>query len=111
MSNSNIFALEADQDLPSFPPEKLVILDFTASWCGPCQRIGPMLKTLATRLPQILIVKVDVDDCQDVAADFNVDAMPTFVFLKGGKEVKRFSGADYNKLEEITLRLLYTPSE
>jgi thioredoxin 1 len=108
MSTSNFITLESDQEIPVFPPEQLVILNFTASWCGPCKRISPMLQTLATRLPQIAIVKIDVDECPDIAANFEVDAMPTFIFMKNGQQINKFAGADYNKLEEMTLRILYT---
>lgn len=74
---------------------KLVIVDFFATWCGPCQRIAPQLDDFAKEYAsQIVILKVDVDQLNDLAMNrYEVESMPTFVFLKDGKTVDRFSGA------------------
>ncbi|KAG7330418.1 hypothetical protein KOW79_006640 [Hemibagrus wyckioides] len=82
--------------------DKLVVVDFTATWCGPCQMIGPIFKALS-EMPQykdVVFLKVDVDDVQDVASACGIRCMPTFHFYKGGKKVEEFSGANKETLEK-----------
>ncbi|KAE8632684.1 hypothetical protein XENTR_v10001632 [Xenopus tropicalis] len=67
--------------------EKLVVIDFTAKWCGPCQRIAPDFEKLSTEFPDIVLYKVDVDDASDVAQVCGISSMPTFIFFKSGKQV------------------------
>ncbi|CAN4093916.1 unnamed protein product [Withania somnifera] len=77
---------------------KLVVVDFTASWCGPCRFIAPILAEIAKKMPHVIFLKVDVDELKTVAEKWNVEAMPTFVFLKAGKEVDRVVGAKKDDL-------------
>uniref|UniRef100_A0A7S3I681 Thioredoxin n=1 Tax=Favella ehrenbergii TaxID=182087 RepID=A0A7S3I681_9SPIT len=77
---------------------KLVVVDFTATWCGPCQRIAPFFTELATKNPDVEFVKVDVDECDEVAASCGVQSMPTFHFYKDGKMIHSFSGANSDVL-------------
>jgi thioredoxin len=78
---------------------KLVVVDFFATWCGPCNMIAPFYKQLSTKYPEAMFLKVDVDKCPGTAAANNVSAMPTFVFLKSRQEVDRARGADKAQLE------------
>jgi len=79
---------------------KLVALDFTATWCGPCQMIGPVFHDLSDRMDNVVFVKVDVDEIPDTAAKYSVSAMPTFVFIRSGEVVDRLMGANPAALEE-----------
>ncbi|KAK9165416.1 hypothetical protein Scep_000613 [Stephania cephalantha] len=79
---------------------KLVVVDFTASWCGPCRFIAPFLADLAKKLPNVMFLKVDVDELKTVAGDWAVEAMPTFVFLKGGTIVDKVVGAKKEELQQ-----------
>jgi thioredoxin len=92
--------------LASLNPDQLVLLDFTAGWCGPCQRIAPFLKTLSSKFPELIIYKIDVDECPEISVNFGVSAMPTFIFLRNGQICDQFSGANPQKLEESTYQLL-----
>ncbi|KAL2892770.1 Thioredoxin H-type 1 [Bienertia sinuspersici] len=83
---------------------KLVVVDFTASWCGPCRFIAPILADLAKKHPSVLFLKVDVDELKTVAEEFKVDAMPTFVFLKNGEEIDRVVGARKESLIELVVK-------
>ncbi|PIA52830.1 hypothetical protein AQUCO_01000598v1 [Aquilegia coerulea] len=79
--------------------KKLIVVDFTASWCGPCRFISPVLTELAKKLPNVIFLKVDVDELKSVAADWAVEAMPTFMFLKEGKIVDKVVGAKKEELQ------------
>ncbi|KAA8542848.1 hypothetical protein F0562_024000 [Nyssa sinensis] len=78
---------------------RLAILYFTASWCGPCRFISPLYTTLAGKYPKVVFLKVDIDDARDVAARWNISSVPTFFFMKNGKEVDKVVGADKSSLE------------
>eukprot|EP00587_Corethron_hystrix_P010788 CAMPEP_0113308042 /NCGR_PEP_ID=MMETSP0010_2-20120614/6639_1 /TAXON_ID=216773 ORGANISM="Corethron hystrix, Strain 308" /NCGR_SAMPLE_ID=MMETSP0010_2 /ASSEMBLY_ACC=CAM_ASM_000155 /LENGTH=214 /DNA_ID=CAMNT_0000163005 /DNA_START=139 /DNA_END=783 /DNA_ORIENTATION=+ /assembly_acc=CAM_ASM_000155 len=82
-------------------PDSLIIIDFTASWCGPCQMVAPYYEELSEAFPDVIFLKVDVDECQDIAMQYDVSAMPTFVFLKGGEVVDRMMGANLPRLKEM----------
>jgi thioredoxin 1 len=82
------FANEVEQS------DKLTVVDFWATWCGPCRVISPILEQLATeRADDLKVAKVDVDENQQTAARFNIRAMPTLLFFKQGKVVGQIVGA------------------
>jgi thioredoxin 1 len=73
---------------------KPVLVDFFATWCGPCKSMAPVLTELATEMKaDVVILKVDVDKNPAASKAYNVRGVPTFVIFKGGKEVWRRSGA------------------
>jgi thioredoxin 1 len=70
-----------------------VVVDFYATWCGPCKKLSPLLDGLAGPLTsRIKFVKVDVDDSPNLARRFEVEAIPTVIFFRAGKVVDRFVG-------------------
>merc|ERR1712216_243581 len=77
---------------------KLVVVDFTATWCGPCQRIGPKFVEMADEFTDCVFVKVDVDQNEETSAACGISCMPTFQFYKNGTKVAEIQGADENKL-------------
>ena len=90
-------------DVPPAPPlaSSQLLVDFTASWCGPCKMIGPYFEELAGKFPGVVFVKVDVDDLDDVAAECGISAMPTFQLYSNGVKVEELTGADKGKLEAL----------
>ncbi|XP_050450050.1 thioredoxin-2-like isoform X2 [Cataglyphis hispanica] len=77
----------------------LVVIDFFAVWCGPCKMIGPLIEELSKEMQDVIFLKVDVDECEDIAAEYEITSMPTFIFIKEGKVLETFSGANYDKLK------------
>ncbi|KAL6035940.1 hypothetical protein STEG23_027762, partial [Scotinomys teguina] len=80
---------EAFQEALASAGDKLVVVDFSATWCGPCKMIKPFFHSLSEKYSSVVFLEVDVDDCQDVAAECEVKCMPTFQFYKKGQ--KEFS--------------------
>jgi len=80
---------------------KPVVVDFTASWCGPCKSIAPFFEELAAKYPEIEFVKIDVDELEDVAGECGISAMPTFQVYSNGVKVSEMTGADKEKLAAL----------
>lgn len=72
----------------------LVMLKFSATWCGPCKQVAPVIDKMAPQYPKVFIGDVDVDENQAVAQINGVTAMPTFIFYKKGEEKHRIMGGD-----------------
>ena len=78
---------------------KLVVIDFFANWCGPCKIISPILEELSLKYANTAkILKVNIDDCEDIAMEYNVTSMPTFVFIKDQQVVDIVVGGNSEKL-------------
>ena len=80
---------------------KLVVVDFHATWCGPCKMIAPHLEEMSKSMDDVVFLKVDVDECEDISEEYKVTAMPTFIFLKDGVKVADLMGANVDKLKEL----------
>ncbi|XP_008803913.2 TPR repeat-containing thioredoxin TDX isoform X2 [Phoenix dactylifera] len=78
---------------------RLVILYFTATWCGPCRFMAPLYKSLAEKHRKVVFLKADIDELGVVAQSWNVSSVPTFFFVKNGKEIDKVVGADKSGLE------------
>ncbi|XP_058804043.1 thioredoxin-2 [Phymastichus coffea] len=84
---------------------KLVVIDFFATWCGPCKLIAPKLEELSQELTDVVFLKIDVDKLEDASQEYDISSMPTFVFIKNGAEVERFSGANIDKVKATINKL------
>lgn len=81
--------------------EKPVLVDFYATWCGPCQMLGPILKEVKDKLgDRVAIIKIDVDKNQAVASHYRVKGVPTMMLFQNGKQLWRQSGV-LSKMEIV----------
>ncbi len=96
LTKSNFGTFLNNNDIP-------IVVDFWATWCGPCRAFAPTFKSVATEYPlKIRFAKVDVDAEGVVAQKFNIQSIPTLILFKNGKEVRRIAGAlDANKLKKF----------
>lgn len=69
--------------------DELVIVDFFATWCGPCRMLGPVLEEISDKYK---IVKIDVDECPNISRDYGVMSVPTIIKFKNGEEVNKNIG-------------------
>jgi len=82
--------------------DKPVLVDFWATWCGPCQMMGPIVSQIAEEHPEIEVGKVDVDECEGLAMRYRVASIPTLMLFKNGELVDKNVGAiPKAKLEEF----------
>lgn len=65
----------------------IVLVDFFATWCGPCKMLGPVLESIASDRSSVKVVKVDVDECESIARSYGIMSVPTLYFFKDGKVV------------------------
>ena len=92
---SKVIVLKEGNDPEQVMKDKVVVCYFTATWCGPCQRIKPFFHDLSNNdeYAHMLFLQVDVDDFEDFSAEHQVRAMPTFKVYKEGKVVDEMTGA------------------
>lgn len=93
IQESKILKVESD----TFEEEVLnttqtVVIDFYATWCGPCKMYTPIVEEFAEENQDIKVVKIDIDESQDIAFEYNVMSIPTTIIIKDGKEVDRAVG-------------------
>ncbi|KAI7824373.1 thioredoxin-like protein [Gamsiella multidivaricata] len=80
---------------------RLVVVDFFATWCGPCKTLAPVLEGLEKKHTSTIFAKVDVDQAKDCAETYEVTAMPTIVFFKSKSEVGRVVGVNMNQIQAL----------
>ena len=80
----------------------VTVVDFFATWCGPCKMISPIIEKLANDMTNVKFVKIDVDKHDDLARIYGIMSIPTLIFFKDGKEIKRHIGfINEDKIKEI----------
>ena len=72
--------------------EGTVIIDVFATWCGPCKMLGPVVEELSNKYTDIKFIKVDSDECEEIARSFGVMSIPTIIKMQDGKEIDKRIG-------------------
>lgn len=87
-------AVNAAQFKALLAEEKPIVIDFWATWCGPCRQVAPIVEELSEEFAgKINVVKCDVDENADLAAEYNIRTIPTILFIKGGQVVEKHVGS------------------
>ena len=89
-----------EENFQSLIDKELVVVDFFATWCGPCKMLSPVLEDLANDRSNVNIVKVDVDECHSLAKNYGIMSVPTLFLFKNGSLISKRNG--YMSKEEIT---------
>ena len=79
--------------------DKLLVVDFVASWCGPCKMMAPKLEALAAENTEAVFVKIDIVDNEDIADAHKIESLPTVVLFKNGAEITRIKGTNMTAIE------------
>ncbi|KAH3683264.1 hypothetical protein WICPIJ_005733 [Wickerhamomyces pijperi] len=96
---TEVKSLDSFEELIKSP--KLTLTDFYATWCGPCNAISPILEKLAEKYQEeVQFLKVDVDESTEIAQEYQVSAMPTFVFFKDGTPIGKIVGANPQHIQQ-----------
>ncbi len=84
-----------DQNFAEYAAQgKPMMIDFSAEWCGPCKRMAPIVEELARKYDgQVIVGKVDVDECPELSAQFGIRNIPTILFIKNGEVADKTVGA------------------
>ena len=101
MSSLNVNSKDFESEVLN--QTKPVLVDFYADWCGPCMMMSPTIEKIATEHPEIIVKKVDVDSCPDLAYKYNINSIPTLIVFKNGKITNQSLGL---KDEESILYLI-----
>ncbi|THU47525.1 hypothetical protein C4D60_Mb09t16440 [Musa balbisiana] len=84
---------------------KIVVANFSATWCGPCRTVAPVYRELSEKYPSLIFLTIDVDNLMDFCLSWDISATPTFFFLKDGQQLDKLIGANRPELEHKILTL------
>ncbi|KAJ4704209.1 Thioredoxin [Melia azedarach] len=78
---------------------KIIIANFSATWCGPCRMIAPFYSELSEKYPSLMFLLIDVDELVEFSTSWDIKATPTFFFLKDGQQIDKLVGANKPELQ------------
>ena len=77
--------------------DKTVLIDFWATWCGPCRQLSPVVEEVAQARPDVKVCKVNIEEAENLVYDFKIMSVPTLVVMKNGKTVSKMVGVTPKK--------------
>ena len=103
MLNAGIMTEEEFEEIIS--SKDICVCDFSASWCGPCRMMAPILEDISDKYKgKYYFYQIDIDSAEEIATKFNISAVPTIIVFKNGKEIGRTSGyQDFETFEKFLL--------
>ncbi len=101
MSVKEITAADFDDEV--LAAKETVLVDFFATWCGPCKMMAPVIAEIADENQNAKVVKIDVDEAEDIAARYGIMSIPTMIIFKNGEPAKTFVGL--TEKDKITAEL------
>uniref|UniRef100_A0A914X213 Thioredoxin domain-containing protein n=1 Tax=Plectus sambesii TaxID=2011161 RepID=A0A914X213_9BILA len=96
-----VFSVQSQEEFDKLviKSDKPVIVDFHAEWCGPCKALGPRLESMvASKKGSVLLAKVDIDSCADLAIHYGVQVVPTVIAFKNGQSKEKFVGMQDDRM-------------
>ena len=94
MTESPVLHLNEETFSSTLASEKRpIVVDFWATWCGPCKAVGPVFEELAAEMTNVCFAKVNIEEAQAIAGEYGIRSVPTFVVIKDGQMVGSFMGA------------------
>jgi thioredoxin 1 len=98
--------IRSDAEFKELLGAKALVCDFSASWCGPCKALEPVLKMLEKAFPKAVFAQVDIDEQPRLSDSHGIRAIPTILFVRNGKEVDRIVGyKDFHVLNKLVKKL------
>ncbi len=103
-----VSSIKSVNDFKTLTTNNVVIVDFYATWCGPCKMISPKFEELSmqSKYQNIRFAKVDVDEVSEIANEYQVQSLPTFMAFKNGKFAGETKGANLDNLTKLVNSLL-----
>lgn len=92
MENSVLEVTEENFEKEVLKESKKVLIDFYADWCGPCQVLSPIVEEVAKSNTDVKVVRINIDNAENIAIDYGIMSIPTLVVIEDGEEVKRSVG-------------------
>ena len=102
---NKVVDVDTREDLEKHLKSGIVVLDWSATWCGPCKRIASAFENLASVETSVKFLHADIDELSDVSNEMGISSVPTFLFFKDGKKVGTVSGANITLIKETLAKL------